>query len=88
MRMSDQSRLRLRECSEMCFFFSLVPATFWLVVGYLVLYMSARLDGPAKTFGRVLATWTFVISGLIVLAGAYVTAKGLCPISAWMSFPA
>ena len=69
----------------MCFFFSLVPATFWLVIGYLVLYLSARFDGPAKTFGHGLAIWTFIISGFIVLAGAYVTMSGLCPIDAWMN---
>lgn len=69
----------------MCFFFSLLPATFWLVIGYLVLYLSTRFDGPAKTFGHGLAIWTFVISGFIVLAGAYVTTIGSCPIDAWMS---
>lgn len=70
----------------MCFFFSLVPATFWLVIGYVVLYLSTRSDGPAKTFGRGLAIWAFMISGVIVLAGAYVTASGLCPIDGWMNF--
>lgn len=69
----------------MCFFFSLVPATFWLVVGYLVLYLSSRFEGPAKTFGRGLAAWVFTISGFIVLAGAYVTINGLCPIGTWMN---
>lgn len=69
----------------MCFFFSLVPATFWLVVGYLVLYLSARFEGAGRTFGRGLAAWVFMISGLIVLAGAYVTMNGLCPIGAWMN---
>jgi len=69
----------------MCFFFSLLPATFWLVIGYLVLYLSTRFDGPAKTFGQGLAIWTFIISGFIVLAGAYVTASGLCPMETWMN---
>ena len=69
----------------MCFFFSLVPATFWLVIGYLVLYLSTRFDGAAKTFGRGLAVWVFIISGLIVLMGAYVTTSGLCPMNAWMN---
>ena len=70
----------------MCFFFSLLPATFWLVIGYVVLYLSTRLDGPAKTFGRGLAVWTFLIAGFIVLAGAYVTTSGLCPMGEWMNF--
>lgn len=69
----------------MCFLFSLVPATFWLVIGYLVLFLSTRFDGPAKTFGRGLAIWTFVISGFIVLAGAVVTLSGLCHIDAWIN---
>lgn len=69
----------------MCFFFSLVPATFWLVIGYLVLYLSTRFEGATKTFGRGLATWAFIISGLIVLTGAYVTMSGSCPMDAWMN---
>ena len=69
----------------MCFFFSLVPATFWLVIGYLVLYLSTRFEGATKTFGRGLATWAFIISGLIVLTGAYVAMSGSCPMDAWMN---
>ena len=64
----------------MCFFFSLLPATFWAVVGYFVLFASTRAQGATKTFGKVLAIWIFVIAGFIPLAGAYVTLSGLCPI--------
>ena len=85
MQTSVPGRFHRQGCSEMCFFFSLMPATFWLVIGYLVLYLSAGFDGAAKTFGRGLAIWAFMISGFILLAGVYVTTSGLCPIGAWMN---
>ena len=64
----------------MCFFISFVPATFWLVVGYFVLFSSTKAEGGVKTFGKVLAIWTFIIAASIPIAGAYVTIAGLCPI--------
>ena len=64
----------------MCFFFSFVPATLWLVLGYFVLFSSAKADGGIRTFGRVLAIWIFVIAALFPVAGAYVALAGLCPI--------
>lgn len=68
----------------MCFFFSFMPATFWTVVGYFVLFSSTKTEGGVRTFGRVLAVWTFIIAGFIVLAGAYVTIAGICPMEALM----
>lgn len=68
----------------MCFFISLFPATFWVIVGYFILFSSTKVDGPVKTFGRGLATWAFAISGLVLSAGAYVTLTGLCSIDALM----
>lgn len=65
----------------MCFFFSFLPATFWAVVGYFVLFSSAKADGGIRTFGRILAFWIFVIAAFIPIAGAYVTFAGLCPIA-------
>jgi len=64
----------------MCFFFSFLPATFWLVIGYFVLFSSTRADGSVQSFGRVLATWVFVLAGFILLAGAYITLSGCCPL--------
>lgn len=64
----------------MCFLFSFVPATVWLVVGYFVLFSSAKADGGIRTFGRALAIWTFVIAAFLPIAGAYVTLAGLCPL--------
>lgn len=66
----------------MCFFFSLVPATFWVIVGYFVLFSSRKADGRIRTLGQVLAIWVFVLAALIPLAAAYVTIAGLCPIGA------
>ena len=64
----------------MCFFFSFMPATFWAVVGYFVLFSSSKADGGIRIFGRILAIWIFVIAAFIPIAAAYVTLAGLCPI--------
>lgn len=65
----------------MCFFFSLIPATFWAIVGYFVLFSSAKAAGHGiRIFGQVLATWIFVITAAIPVTAAYVTLAGLCPI--------
>jgi len=42
--------------------FSFVPATFWAIVGYFVLFSSSRADGRVKTLGQALAAWVFVIA--------------------------
>jgi ABC-type antimicrobial peptide transport system permease subunit len=68
----------------MCFFFSLIPATVWAVIGFFVLYVSTKADGGLSKFGRALAIWAFVIAALFPLAGAYVTLAGLCPMEAMM----
>jgi uncharacterized membrane protein (DUF485 family) len=63
----------------MCFFFSLMPATFWLVVGYFVLFSSTKAEGGVSAFGKVLAIWIFIITAFIPIAGAYVAFSDLCP---------
>lgn len=68
----------------MCFFFSLVPATAWLIIGYFVLFAASRSDGGIRLFGRVLAVWIFVIAAAIPLAGAYAALAGFCPIEDMM----
>ena len=57
-----------------------MPATFWLVVGYFVLFSSTKAEGSVKTFGTVLAIWIFIITAFIPIAGAYVALNDLCPI--------
>jgi hypothetical protein len=64
----------------MCFFFSFLPATLWVVLGYFILFSSTKTEGGIRTFGRILAIWVFVIAGFIPLMAAYVTFAGLCPI--------
>lgn len=66
----------------MCFFFSFIPATVWVVVGYFILFSSTKTEGSVQTFGRILAVWVFVIAALIPVVGAYLTFSGLCPIDA------
>ena len=70
----------------MCFFFSFMPATFWLVVGYFVLFLSTRADGRVAIIGRALATWIFLISAAILVAGAYVTQNDMCSMQALLKY--
>lgn len=63
----------------MCFFFSFIPATAWIVIGYFVLFASTKGEGGVRTFGQVLAIWTFIIAALFPVMGLYVTISGLCP---------
>jgi hypothetical protein len=55
-----------------------MPATFWAVLGYFILFSSTKAEGAVRTLGRILAVWSFVIAGFIVLAGAYATLSGWC----------
>lgn len=64
----------------MCFLFSFMPATFWVTVGYFVLYSSAKTEGSIGKFGRYLAIWIFIVAVAILICGAYMTISGNCPI--------
>ncbi len=68
----------------MCFFFSLIPATAWAVIGFFVLFASTKAEGGLNKFGQALGTWSLVIAVLIPLVGAFVTLTGLCPLGAMM----
>jgi hypothetical protein len=63
----------------MCFFFSLIPATIWVVLGYFVLFSSDRTQGAVRMFGQILAIWVFIIAAFFPVMGAYVSLAGLCP---------
>ena len=63
----------------MCFFASLIPATFFLILGYFILFASGRAEGGIRTFGRILAVWIFLIALLPPIGGAVVTLSGECP---------
>ena len=68
----------------MCFFFSLIPATVWAIIGFFVLFASTKAEGGLSKFGQVLGTWSLIIAALFPLAGAFVTLAGLCPMAAMM----
>ncbi|MEE8484109.1 MAG: hypothetical protein V3S46_05880 [Nitrospinota bacterium] len=68
----------------MCFFFSLLPATVWVVVGYFILFSSTKTEGNVQKFGRGLAVWVFIIAAFFPIMGAYVTLSGLCPFEKMM----
>ena len=68
----------------MYFFVSLIPATIWAVLGYFLLFTSARAQGPMQVLGRVLSIWVLVIAALFPAAGAYAMFADLSPISAMM----
>jgi len=64
----------------MCFFFSVLPATVWVILGYFVLFSSTKAEGSTRTFGRILAIWVFVVAAFFPVMGAYVTLADLCPV--------
>jgi hypothetical protein len=68
----------------MYFFFSLIPATVAVVLGYFILFSSTKAQGAVKTFGRLLAAWVFIFAVAAPLAGAYATYAGLPSISTMM----
>jgi hypothetical protein len=69
----------------MCFFFSLIPATFWLVIAYFVLFLSSRADGLMQRLGRILAIWVAVIAAFFPVMGLVVSFTDLCPITEIMA---
>jgi hypothetical protein len=68
----------------MCFFASLIPATFFLILGYFVLFASARSEGGVRTFGQILAVWIFVIAAVFPITGAVVALFWECPMEKMM----
>jgi hypothetical protein len=68
----------------MCFFLSLIPATFFVTIGYFVLFASSKAQGGIKAFGLILAIWIFVIALFPPIAGAYVTLSGQCRVEQMM----
>ena len=68
----------------MCFIFSLMPATFIVIVGYFVLFSSRKAEGNIGKFGLILAIWLFAIAAFFPICGAYVTLSGQCPMNEMM----
>ncbi len=69
----------------MCFLISLIPATFWVAVGYFIIYSSAKIDGAIRAFARVLAVWIFILAVLFPICGAYYSLSGKCPMAKAMN---
>lgn len=63
----------------MCFFFSLIPFTFWVTVGYFVLFSSRKSEGGIRVFGMILSIWIFVLAIGFIICGIYMTSTGQCP---------
>ena len=70
----------------MCFFFSFLPATCWVIIGYFILFSSTKAEGRIKLFGQVLSIWVFVMAAMFLLAGAYVSLAGFCSMETMMQW--
>ncbi len=68
----------------MCFFFSLLPATAWAIIGFFVLFASTKAEGGLSKLGQALGIWSLIIAALFPLVGAFVTLSGRCPLGAMM----
>ena len=68
----------------MCLIFSLFPATFFVLVGFFVLYFSKKAGGGLRIFGIILAIWFFIIAALFPISGTYMVLSGNCPITSMM----
>lgn len=68
----------------MCFFFSFIPATIFLTIGYFVLFSSSKAEGGIQKFGRILAIWIFLVATFFPMMGAFVTLSGKCPMDKMM----
>ncbi len=49
---------------------SLIPATLFVMLGYIILVSASESQGGLQTFGQALAVWVFILAALFVLAGA------------------
>ena len=65
----------------MCFVFSLIPAHFYVIIGYLVLFASSKAEDGIKKFGQILAAWIFLLALLFPIVGAFITLSGICPMA-------
>ena len=63
----------------MCFWFSLIPFTFWVTVGYFVLFSSRKSEGGIRAFGTILSVWIFLLAIGFIICGIYMTSSGHCP---------
>jgi MFS family permease len=55
-----------------CILISLVPATAWLVISYVVFFLADRSEGRRKALGRALGLWAIGIAICILAFGAII----------------
>ena len=58
----------------MIYFLALIPATGLTVGGYIVLYLSSRMEGGLRSFGKYLAFWAFTLAALVILGAVFAAA--------------
>lgn len=63
----------------MSFIVSLLPATVFAIMGYVVLYCAINSEGRMSIFGKVLAVWVFILALFFPLSGAYMAISGFSP---------
>ena len=68
----------------MSFIASLFPATLFAVLGYVVLYCALRSEGAAGVFGKILATWVFILALLFLVGGTFMGISGFSPMEEHM----
>ena len=68
----------------MCLFFSLIPATWFLVAGFFVLFAAGRSKGTLRKCGQLLAAWIILLAVAFPIAGAFVTLSDQCPVGQMM----
>jgi hypothetical protein len=60
----------------MIYFLALIPATGLTLAGYFALYLSTRMEGGLRTFGKYLGVWAFTLAALVVLGAIFAAAHG------------
>ncbi len=60
----------------MLFLFSLIPATIFGILGFLVLLASDKSSQGVRTFGKGLAIWILVLALIPPIGGAYMSFSG------------
>src|SRR5580704_13413818 len=60
----------------MIYLLALIPATALTIAGYFALYLSTRMEGGLRTFGKYLGVWAFTLAALVVLGAIFAAAHG------------
>ena len=60
----------------MIYLLALIPATALTIAGYFALFLSTRMEGGLRTFGKYLGVWAFTLAALVVLGALFAAAHG------------